>query len=99
MSSKPIHEVKIPKLTRWEPCLIHWVDANGGIGTGGWFKIQKQDRQVDGCVTVGAVESQDEDRITLVLTRDTVTKNVHGMITIPVVAITKLVRLNHKGAS
>lgn len=89
--------MKLPKLTRWEPLLVHWIDANGGIGSGGWFKIQKQDRRVDGCITVGAVESQDEDRITLVLTRDTVTQSVHGMMTIPVTAITKFVRLTKKG--
>jgi hypothetical protein len=88
--------VNIPELTQWEPVMVEWVDANGGAGSGGWFKIKKQDRRVDGCVTVGAVESQDDSRITLVLTRDTTSKVIHGMMTIPLVAITKFVRLDHK---
>jgi hypothetical protein len=84
--------VRLPQLGQWEPVIIEWIDANGGAP--GWGKLRHQDREIHGVISCGQVESQSNERVTLVLTRDTTTKNVHGTMTIPVVAIVKLTRLS-----
>jgi hypothetical protein len=84
--------MRVPRLSEWEPILVEWVDSNGGEA--GWTEITRRDQDIHGCVTVGQVYSQEDDRITVVLTRDgELGEMVHGYITIPTVAITRLVRL------
>jgi hypothetical protein len=53
----------------------------------GWHELTDEDRDVVGCVTVGMVESQDDTRITLALSREP-SGQVDGAISIPLVAIT-----------
>ena len=82
---------RFPQLEQWEPVEITWTDSNGGGGE--WIEITASLQSIHGVVTVGQVYSQDDDRITVVLTRDWASEMVHGFITIPTVAISRLVRL------
>lgn len=83
--------MRIPQLGQWEPVQIEWSDANGG--TEGWGKVSNKERSIHGVMTVRMVESQDVDRLTVVLSLDPDTKQVRSTITIPVSAITGVVRL------
>lgn len=85
--------MRIPRLDQWEPVLVVWMDSVAGPDE--WRKLNARDREIHGVITVGQVESQGDDRLTLVFTRDDGggTKQVRGFITIPTVAITELKRL------
>lgn len=85
----------MPQLSQWEPIYLEWMDPNG-IDSG-WVKLGKKDRMIEGAKSVGMVESQDDDRVTIILCYDHVNKHVNGGITIPNVCITRLVRLDPDG--
>lgn len=84
--------MRIPQLGQWEPVVVTWNDANGGEE--GWTKLRKAHREIAGCVTVGQVESQSADRLTLVFTIDHTSRECRGTLTIPTSAITKVTRLS-----
>lgn len=80
--------MRLKRFDKWTPVVVFWNDSQGGDS--GWHKIRKKEREVSGCVTVGQVESQDTDRVTLVMSRDDVNKHVDGVLTIPLTAITEV---------
>lgn len=88
--------MRLPKLTVGEAVRVEWIDSYGS--SGGWDQLDESDTEVVGCVTVGMVHASARDRITLVLSLDTVNGNVNGAITIPAVAITSLRRLEGQHA-
>ena len=83
--------MKLPRFDEWEPLYVEWQDACRSAES--WGKLKKSDVQVDGCVSVGMVHSQDSIALVLVQSRDPDTKNVVFAIAIPVCAITAFKRL------
>lgn len=88
--------MKLPKFEPWEPVMINWNDATAA--TEGWHKVRKHERLITGCVTVGQVEKQTKDTLTIVLSHDTRSGDVYGCITIPTAVITMFARLTRPHA-
>ena len=84
--------MRMPALGQWEAVRVEWNDTVGVEE--GWVALRKKDRIVRGCVTVGQVESMNNDCLTLVFTWDAHTKHAQGVMTIPYVAITNIERLD-----
>ena len=82
---------RLPKLKRWEPILLEWTDSSGP--TGGWAHYSDNELKLSRCVTVGQMRKQTKRAITLQLSRDKQHGGGDGLITVPVFAITKFVRL------
>jgi hypothetical protein len=83
--------MRLPKMDQWELVQFEWVDSAGPES--GWHKPGKKEMEIHGCVTVGQLYAQSSDRVVVVLSRDSTSKNVDGIITIPTVAITAYARL------
>jgi len=84
--------MKIPQVERWECVRVEWVDSCGPKH--GWHKAAKKEQQVAHCVSGGLVFAQDAECLSLVLSRDTDSKAIDGIITIPNVAITAFEHLS-----
>jgi hypothetical protein len=83
--------MRLPKMEQWELIEVEWVDSAGTEN--GWHKPGKKEMEIHGCVTVGQLYAQSVDRIVIVLSRDSTSKNIDGIITIPTVAVTALRKL------
>jgi len=89
--------MRIPNMSQWDLLQVEWLDSTGNGD--GWHKPKKRELEIDGCITVGMVYAQSPDRIALVLSRDTKTNDIDGIITIPTVAITGYTKLGPKRAN
>jgi hypothetical protein len=83
--------MRLPKMEQWELIEVEWVDSAGTEN--GWHKPGKKEMEIHGCVTVGQLYAQSTDRIVIVLSRDSTSQNIDGIITIPTVAVTALRKL------
>jgi hypothetical protein len=83
--------MRLPQFDQWETVLLEWADSAAPVT--GWHKPKPKEMEIDGCVTVGMVYAQSVDRITVVLSRDTVNEQIDGIITIPAAAVTGYARL------
>ena len=78
-------------MEQWALIEVEWLDSTGD--NTGWHKPTKREMEIDGCVTVGMLYAQSRDRLVVVLSRDTTTNKIDGIITIPTVAITAITTL------
>jgi hypothetical protein len=83
--------VRLPRFSQWEVVELQWVDS-AGAGEG-WHKLKPKETQIEGCVSAGMVCAQDQEAVTLVLSRDTTNKNVCSAITIPTCTVSGYRRL------
>ena len=77
------------RLAKGALVLIHWIDAAGNAEAR-WVKPKEAVTKPGRCETVGWIVHVTDKAVTVVHNRDTANNNVHGDMTIPVVAITKV---------
>jgi hypothetical protein len=82
-------------IERWQMLEIEWIDS-AATTVQGWHEWHGGHLETDGCLTVGALGYVDEKSITLVLSRDTTTDCVYGVMTIPLSAVTAVHELKRK---
>lgn len=80
--------MRLPKLNRWDGVRVEWSDPQAIPAE--WNKLKLKDCRTAGCITIGQVWTNLEDRLVVLLTWDSVNKHVNGGIVIPHVNISKI---------
>lgn len=86
-------KIKYPSLKRWDAVIVKWVDSGSQDG---WSSEDDLNFNRQDCETLGFFYKEiPNESVTLVLSRDMDNNDVCGVMSIPLVAITYLKRIEY----